>query len=397
MIPKIIKNEEEYRKVLARIEDLMGSDPNTPEGDELELLATLVDLYEKETCPIGLPDPVDAIQFRMEQLGLKQKDLIPFIGSRSKVSEVMSRRRPLSIAMIRKLHERLDIPAGILLKAPGKAMALASEDVDWERFPLTEMIKRGWLNFRGSIAEAKKQAGELIGDWAAPVGSEALQPALLRQHVREGSKSDPYALAAWKIRVLLLVMQQSPKTYQPGTVTKHFVGDLVRLSFLDKGPLLAREYLLKNGIALIVEPHLPHTHLDGAAIKRPDGHPIIALTLRYDRLDHFWFTLCHELAHVALHFDGEDSLVFFDDLNQAEVDVCERDANRWAMEAMIPPDEWVADRMETTTASRKILDFASRLRIHPAIPAGRIRREKKNYKIFKDLVGQKMVRRLFVA
>jgi HTH-type transcriptional regulator / antitoxin HigA len=104
MIPKVIKTEKDYESALARINDLMDVDPGTPEGDELELLVTLVELYEKAKYPIDLPDPVEAIKFRMEQLGLRQKDLIPFIGSRSKVSEVLSRQRPLSIAMIRKLN-----------------------------------------------------------------------------------------------------------------------------------------------------------------------------------------------------------------------------------------------------------------------------------------------------
>src|SRR3990172_4038821 len=104
MFPKIIKNEKDYKAALARINDLMDADPGTPEGDELDLLVTLVELYEKAKYPIDLPDPVEAIKFRMDQLGLKQKDLIPHIGSRSKVSEVLSRQRPLSITMIRKLN-----------------------------------------------------------------------------------------------------------------------------------------------------------------------------------------------------------------------------------------------------------------------------------------------------
>ena len=107
MIPKVIKTEKDYESALARINDLMDADPGTPEGDELELLVTLVELYEKAKHPIDLPDPVEAIKFRMEQLGLKQKDLIPLIGSRSKVSEVLSRQRPLSITMIRKLNVRV--------------------------------------------------------------------------------------------------------------------------------------------------------------------------------------------------------------------------------------------------------------------------------------------------
>ena len=113
MIPKIIKNERDYDAALSRIDQLMDADPKTPEADELELLVTLVELYEKAVHPIDPPDPIEAIKFRMDQLGLKQKDLISYIGSRSKVSEVLSHRRPLSIAMIRQLHRGLGIPAEI--------------------------------------------------------------------------------------------------------------------------------------------------------------------------------------------------------------------------------------------------------------------------------------------
>lgn len=119
MVPKIIKNESDYEAALDRVNELMDAEPGTPEGDELELLATLVELYEKEVHPIDLPDPIEAIKFRMEQQNLTQKDLIPWIGSRSKVSEVLSRRRPLSIGMIRRLHEGLGIPVEVLIREQG--------------------------------------------------------------------------------------------------------------------------------------------------------------------------------------------------------------------------------------------------------------------------------------
>lgn len=123
MIPKIIKTEEEYESTLERINALMDAVPDTPDGDQLELLVTLVEIYEGQTYPIGLPDPVAAIKFRMEQQGLKQRDLVPFFGSRSKASEVFSGRRSLSLAMIRKLHSGLGIPAEILLRERGAGIS----------------------------------------------------------------------------------------------------------------------------------------------------------------------------------------------------------------------------------------------------------------------------------
>lgn len=105
-----IRTEEDYDTALARIDMLMNVDMGTPEGDELDILVTLVEAYEAKHYPIPVCDPVEAIKFRMEQMGLKPKDLTPIIGSRSKVSEVLNHKRQLSIAMIRNLHVRLHVP-----------------------------------------------------------------------------------------------------------------------------------------------------------------------------------------------------------------------------------------------------------------------------------------------
>jgi HTH-type transcriptional regulator/antitoxin HigA len=124
MAPKVIKSEHDYELTLGRIEALMDSEPNTPEGDELELLTALVEIYERERFPIGLPEPIEAIRFRMEQAGLQQQDLVPYVGSRSKVSEILSRKRPLSLRMIRALHRGLGIPAEVLLQEPREGSPL---------------------------------------------------------------------------------------------------------------------------------------------------------------------------------------------------------------------------------------------------------------------------------
>jgi HTH-type transcriptional regulator/antitoxin HigA len=113
-----IRNESDYAKALAELERSWGASVGTPAGDRLDILATLIDAYEAERFPIDPPDPIDAIRFRMEQMGLTRKDLEPLIGTRSRVTEVLNRRRPLSIKMIRRLHERLGIPAEVLIRAP---------------------------------------------------------------------------------------------------------------------------------------------------------------------------------------------------------------------------------------------------------------------------------------
>ena len=115
MKTKVVKTESEYAAALARIEKLMDAKRNSPRGDELELLSLLVHDYEEKVFPIDKPDPVAAIRFRMEQQGLEPKDLVPLLGSRSRVSEVLSGRRNLSLKMIRNLVVHLGIPAEVLL------------------------------------------------------------------------------------------------------------------------------------------------------------------------------------------------------------------------------------------------------------------------------------------
>ncbi len=121
MKAKILKTEAEYEAALAYIETLMHAAPGSPEEEELSLFTLLVEQYERAHYPIDPPDPIDAILFRMDQEGRTRADLVPYIGSQSKVSEVLRRKRPLSITMIRNLHEGLNIPAATLIQ-PSRAM-----------------------------------------------------------------------------------------------------------------------------------------------------------------------------------------------------------------------------------------------------------------------------------
>lgn len=118
---KVIKSEQDYQEALLRIDDIFNATPNTPEGDELDLLVTLVEIYEKNCFKIDAPDPVSAIKFRMEQLGLENNDLIQYLGSRFKVSEILNGKRSLSLNMIRKLSVGLNIPLEVLIQPCKKA------------------------------------------------------------------------------------------------------------------------------------------------------------------------------------------------------------------------------------------------------------------------------------
>ncbi|WP_179008953.1 helix-turn-helix domain-containing protein [Winogradskyella forsetii] len=113
---KPIRNESDYQNALERLEAIFDAKRGTDEGDELEILAIVIDHYENENFPIGMPDPISAINFRMEQLGLKQKDLVEMIGFKSRVSEIMNKKRKLTLEMIRNLNEKLHIPTEVLIQ-----------------------------------------------------------------------------------------------------------------------------------------------------------------------------------------------------------------------------------------------------------------------------------------
>lgn len=112
---KPIKNEKDYYNSIRRIEELWGAKKDTQQGDELDLLVTLVESYEMKNFPIAPPDPVDAIKFRMEQMGMTRADMVKYLGSQSRVSEVLNGKRKLTLGMIKSLYKGLKIPAEILL------------------------------------------------------------------------------------------------------------------------------------------------------------------------------------------------------------------------------------------------------------------------------------------
>ena len=395
---KVIKNDADYRNAMASLEELLIGAPEigTPDGDELELLSLLIENYESQAYPTVLPSPIEAIKFRMEQQDLKQKDLAPIIGSKSKVSEVLAGKRTLTLSMIRSLHKHLGIPASVLLQEKDQTI-FEEQNVDWGAFPIKEIIKRGWVKSKWGKKTAE-HAEEIVRAFIEPLGSPNAVFALFRKndHVRSKGRMDEIALKAWTARVAIKARGLQLKTrYVPGTVNLEFMQKLARLSWSDKGPLLAQEYLAKHGIPLIIERHLPKTHLDGAAILVEPDQPIIGLTLRYDRLDNFWFCLMHELAHISLHMESGVK-GFYDDLDSDDLgDQREAEADKRASDSLIPEDVWCASPASNSRMAFAAEQLARELEIHPAIVAGRMRRENNNYKILNQLVGHREVRRHF--
>ncbi len=391
-----IRSEEDYEAACARIRELMGAQLNTPEGDELDVLADLVEHYEDKHYPIGMPTAVDAIEFRMEQAGLTRRDLIPLIGSRQKVSEILTGKRDVTISMARALHKHLGIPADVLLQEPGAAFDSTYDEIDPRRFPLKEMAKRNWIP---QLPDLRDRAEEVINTLVERAGGpQAAALTLYRKnsHRRINAKTDPYALRAWCWRVLALANQNPPQArYRPGAVTEPFMREVAQLSVYEDGPRRAQQRLAEHGIALVIERHLPRTHLDGAALCLLDGRPVIGLTLRYDRIDNFWFSLMHELAHVSLHLDCHENELFIDDLSLTGDDPLEEEADTLAQDALIPPQLWQTSPVRERATILAVYDFAREVGVHPAVIAGRVRHERSNYRLLSQLVGSGKVRRLF--
>jgi HTH-type transcriptional regulator / antitoxin HigA len=383
-----IKNKADHAAALEEIERLIDADPvpNTPAADRLNLLALVASDYEAKLFPTEIPDAVEAIKFRMEQQDLAPRDLVPYIGSRSKVSEVLSRKRPLTLPMIRALHERLHIPAKALLQQP-ELFVSTREEPDWSRFPVRQMVLRGWI--KNGVAGVREFFAQI------PRG---VQTDLLWRrsvHVRSARKMDAYALKAWAARVIIEAKKSNPPDFKKNCVTKELLREVAQFSRRPEGPKDVRDFLFRHGIAVIVEPHLPHTHLDGAAILLMSERPIIGMTLRHDRLDNFWFTLMHELAHVRLHLNSGEGQ-FIDDLDvEARHDSKEKEADELAGEILIPSTVWKESPASRYRSPQAALHLANQLNIHPAIVAGRMRHHWRAYRLLNPLVGHGKVRALF--
>jgi len=396
METKVIRTEDQYREYLDEIQALMANVPaaGSKNSDRLELLTVLIEAYENSKYPIESPDPIDAILFRMQEKGLKQADLVPYFGTRSRVSEVLARKRPLTVQMIRALSLGLGLSAETLIGAAVADNAPQKKVIDWTKFPIKEMANRGWIHALTSQTKASVEevVKNFISDAGLQFGAAAFRRAL------SGEAQSPmvrYALYAWLARVIQRARSKKPHlgAFEDSRLSAGFLRELAQLSWFEEGPLLAVQFLEKHGIAVVIESRLKGTQLDGAALKDIDGTPIVGLTLRYDRLDNFWFTLLHEVAHIWKHVGREEA--FLDDLDVSSEDRREAEANRLAGEALIPRLIWRRSDACLAPSKETIQKLAKELKIHPAIIAGRLRKESGNYGLFTDLLGQNEVKTLF--
>jgi len=351
---KIIKTEKEYEEALARIEALMDAAPGSAQEEELELISLLVEKFEEEHFPIDPPDPVEAILFRMDQEGLTAKDMIPYLGSQSKVSEVLNRKRPLSLAMIRALNQGLGIPAEVLLQPAARPENSAAIELD--------------------------QAASAT----AFINCFALANQLQRGELK-----------MWQSQAVQMALKQPGPPFDRSRLDETFWRDLIGLSRFTKGPQMAGELLNRKGIHLVVHKLNIKTELDGACFFTAQNRPVIGLTLYHNRLEDFWLMLLHQLVHLYLHQDKEPAQ-FFDSLECAldkAAPAQEREVNQFLKDILVPPAAWQTIWQDyQKDASEVVLEKAAQtLEVGPEIIACRLRLESRTYDKTSSLVAPKKV------
>lgn len=402
---KLLKTPEQHAEALERIGLLAARGEHLTESqqNELEVLIVLTQQYEKDTQPIAPPTPLEAIKFRMEQMGYKQKDLAGLVGGASRASEIMAGKRGLTTEMIRRLRDEWGIPADSLLggKSPEPEPSAPTPGADGARdprnYPLKQMYDRVYFpKYTGDWKTHRKDGAGLLQDLYRRSTGVRRELVLHRQGGGAKAKINPHALEAWQQRVLVRAEEEKKHlpAYDSGALDENFLRWLTGLSGLADGPRLACEALEDKGIAVIIEAHLDQTHLDGAAMLGADNRPVIGLTLRHDRLDNFWFTLFHEIGHVLKHLSPENPAILDMDIDRKKTGKIETEADRFALDTLIPPGAW-KDHLRTLHYADEIRAAAKRLCVHPAVIAGRLRREANDYRMHRTLVGYHQVKAVF--
>lgn len=419
----MITNEKQYKSTrlqIARFLEALAAIDNAPQADlpsvlikaQRDALASQLAELEEEANLYArlsagqithfeanslaeLPDIL--IQARIAR-GLSQRELGDYLGLKEQQVQRYEAERYRS-ASLDRLVEVSDV-LGVTIAKRGELVgdrSLRSVDPDdWKAFPLPEMFKRGWFeDFPGSLADARKLGAELIPSFLRDVQAHHAAPALHRKSVRASGQVHEAAITAWEARVRKLAERNAPcAKFSPNRIEERWISHLVSLTLVHDGPIQAIERLREIGIALVVEKHLPSTLLDGAALGTLNGYAIIALTLRHDRLDNFWFTLFHELGHLKLHI-GDGYTAIFDDIEAPASPGIEAEADFFAQEALLPADKWSLGVSRFTRTEQAVRIDAKRFGVGPAIIAGRVRREANDYTLLRNLVGNGEVRRQF--
>lgn len=390
-----IKTATDHAWAMDQIDALMLKDElEEDETSLLEVFAILVEKYEREHFPVSLPTPVEAIEFRMDQLGVNRSQLAELIDfPKSRVSEVLNGKRNPSLDMMRALHQHLDIPADVLL---GKVEAKFPEpcpDVSWKSFPMGEMFKLGWL---GHIKPKADEFEVCMRKLMSAARVDTPHFAGVRFRGAENKEPNPYSVNAWLMKAMgEAISAEVDRDFDAEAVGHSFRREVAKLSLYSDGPKRAFDRLGDVGVTAVYVPCLKKTYIDGACFSLPSGKPAIAMSLRHDRLDNFWFTLLHECVHVERHL--ADEAIILDETEGStgafgnDPDM-ESEANSLASSALVPND--VREELVRTAGNiskSKIQAYARMCDVHEAVVAGQVRQMTGRYTHFGGLVGQGQV------
>lgn len=279
-----------------------------------------------------------------------------------------------------------------------------TEELDWTKFPINEVTEKGWISKTSNQSKI-----DTFKNWFRNATGPYGTPTFQRRKISDDENTNKESILTWEARVLQLAEQElRNSSISDFEWDERWLKDLARLTADEKGPILAKEALRQQGILLVIEKQLSDTYLDGAAMLSHEGVPIVAMTIRFDRLDYFWFTLFHELGHVYCHLYGNSNFIFFDQRNSLKNDETsyanhfwgnelEDQANKFAFEKLINTDDWDTCLSRFSATEKLVKADARRLGIHPSIVAGRIRNERRDFSILSSQIGQGMLHKHFLT
>lgn len=264
-----------------------------------------------------------------------------------------------------------------------------------------EMSRRKWLKpTQASPKERVAERGFALFEFLT-VSRETVPAYAMFKGRRVATKRnvlDELATRAWVAHITDVAQEYSRKVpFQASNIGKEFLGSLVQLSSREHGPKLALDAVREIGISVVVESGLPGMSVDGASFHTAKIGPVLALTIRHDRLDNFWFTLFHEIGHIYLHLrePGGDIFVDSEEKDDSDEVEAEAEANAFAKDALIPRDVWLRSDAYRFGREPSVIALSKQLGIHPAIVAGRFRFERRDFGIFDHLIGRGQVRNQF--
>lgn len=327
-----------------------------------------------------------------ERLGLKPQQI-----QRYEVNRYAS----ASLARLSEVSDALGLDLSIIpnVQKDGSNASSASFDMEFDKSIIKEAVKRQWISH--SSDERIQDVSRIFYTWFSGLERLSSGSALHKRSFRRTSTLHAQSLCAWEARILEKGHKSRPQAIFSLSCQADLLGELREVSCSKSKLNTLPDLLGSYGISIAFERHLPKTYVDGAAFWMEEGYPLVGMSLRYDRLDNFWFVLMHELAHIFLHMHGNDNGHFVDeelefdsplegsDKNQQEIE-----ANEFALAALIPSEIWENSLIRFAQTEDEVVAFANRCKVSPSVVAGRLRRER-GYQVFTNLIGQGEVRNVF--